>query len=69
MNKTKQRGYVLMLVLILTFLMATATLTVFAVLHRYEQFAKRDIEWLRMDVLDEKAVTTAENVTQGEGLS
>lgn len=69
MTRTKQRGYVLLLVLILSFLMATAVLAAFAVVYRYELLAKRDIERLRSDVIAEETATAQETGAHSEGLS
>ncbi len=55
MDKTKQQGYVLVIVLILAFLMATTITAAFTVVHRYYRLAKRDIEQLRTDVLAEES--------------
>ncbi len=69
MNKTKQRGYVLMLVLLLTFLMAAAVTATFVVVHRYEQLAKRALERLRTDVLAEETEVSQEAESRWEDWS
>lgn len=68
MDKSKQRGFVLMLVLILSFLMATAVMTAFVVVHRYEQLAKRELVRLRADVLAEETAVTQESESKEERL-
>lgn len=55
MNKIKQKGYVLIIVLLVAFLMATVITATFSVLYRYYRFAKRDIEQLRTDVRYEES--------------
>ena len=56
MNKSKKKGYVLVIVLLVALLMATVITATFSVLYRYYRLAKRDVEQLRADVRNEESI-------------
>ena len=55
-NKSKKKGYVLVIVLLVALLMATVITATFSVLYRYYRLAKRDVEQLRADVRNEESI-------------